>query len=79
MTTILVLGGRERRLGRFRVERIVREVRIDAGHLVEDLAGRGFDVPVSVLDISLARAELDWTPRISLKDGLRLTLAAQDQ
>ena len=43
------------------------------------LAGRGFDVPVSVLDISLARAELDWTPRISLKDGLRLTLAAQDQ
>ncbi len=43
------------------------------------LAGRGFDVPVSVLDTSLARVELGWTPRISLADGLRLTLAAQDQ
>ena len=41
------------------------------------MPGRGFDVPVSVLDISLAQAELDWTPRISLADGLRLTLAAQ--
>lgn len=43
------------------------------------LPGRGFDVPVSVLDISLAQAELGWTPRISLVDGLKLTLAAQKQ
>lgn len=41
------------------------------------LQGRGFDVPVSVLDISLAKAELGWAPRISLAEGLRLTLAAQ--
>ena len=42
------------------------------------LPGRGFDVPVSVLDISLARAELGWSPCISLTDGLRLTLSAQE-
>ena len=41
------------------------------------LPGRGFDVPVSVLDTSLAKAELGWVPSISLADGLRLTLAAQ--
>jgi len=43
------------------------------------LPARGFDVPVSVLDISLAHAELGWAPRIPLEDGLRLTLAAQNQ
>jgi UDP-glucose 4-epimerase len=42
------------------------------------LPGRSFDVPVSILDNSLARAELNWVPRISLKDGLRLTLPAPE-
>jgi UDP-glucose 4-epimerase len=43
------------------------------------LPGRSFDVPVSVLDISLAITELSWTPRISLSDGLRFTLAGRKQ
>lgn len=36
-------------------------------------AGRPFDVPVSVLDNSLARRELGWMPRVSLEDGLAST------
>lgn len=40
------------------------------------LPGRSFDVPVSVLDNSLARAELGWQPSIGLPQGLRMTLAA---
>lgn len=34
---------------------------------------RPFDVPVNVLDIARARAELGWEPRTSLRDGLRAT------
>lgn len=40
------------------------------------LPGRSFDVPVSILDNSLARTELQWTPSISLAEGLRMTVAA---
>lgn len=40
------------------------------------LPGRGFDVPVSVLDNSLARSELQWTPAIKFVDGLRMTVEA---
>lgn len=36
--------------------------------------GRSMDVPVSVLDTRLARHELDWSPRVSLDDGLETTL-----
>ena len=36
--------------------------------------GRRFDVPVSVLDVSRAAAELEWVPRISLAEGLQRTL-----
>jgi UDP-glucose 4-epimerase len=32
--------------------------------------GRAFDVPVSVLDNSLARQELGWVPQIKMADGL---------
>ena len=32
--------------------------------------GRKFDVPVNVLDISRARRQLDWQPRVSLEEGL---------
>jgi UDP-glucose 4-epimerase len=40
------------------------------------LPGRPFDVPVSVLDNSLARAELDWHPCVTFADGMRMTVAA---
>jgi UDP-glucose 4-epimerase len=36
-------------------------------------AARKFDVPVSVLDITRAKAELGWQPKIDLNEGLRLT------
>lgn len=35
--------------------------------------GRPYDVPVSVLDNSLASKELDWSPKVSLEEGLTLT------
>lgn len=36
-------------------------------------AGRAVDAPENVLDSSLARQHLGWTPRVSLEDGLALT------
>lgn len=41
-----------------------RELRVDYHE------GRPFDVPVSVLDISRARAALSWAPRLNLETGL---------
>ncbi|WP_040262161.1 NAD-dependent epimerase/dehydratase family protein [Pseudomonas massiliensis] len=41
----------------------------------EYLPGRPYDVPVSVLDNSLASRELGWTPRVGLEEGLKLTTA----
>jgi UDP-glucose 4-epimerase len=38
------------------------------------LPGRAIDVPVSVLDCSLARRELGWLPRVSMPDGLSRTV-----
>ena len=32
--------------------------------------GRSFDVPVSILDNSLARQELGWEPRVKLEEGI---------
>jgi UDP-glucose 4-epimerase len=37
---------------------------------VNYLEGQPFDVPVNVLDISLAKAVLNWQPRLSLEIGL---------
>lgn len=37
------------------------------------LDGRPFDVPVSILSNSLARAELGWAPTVSLQEGIRMT------
>ena len=37
------------------------------------LAGRSFDVPVNVLCNELARSELDWTPRVSMAEGIGRT------
>lgn len=39
------------------------------------LPGRSFDVPVSILDNTLARTELQWSPSITLAEGLRMTAA----
>jgi UDP-glucose 4-epimerase len=36
--------------------------------------GRAFDVPVSVLDVGLARSELDWAPQLSFSEGMMRTL-----
>ena len=41
--------------------------------VIDRRPGRAFDVPINVLDIALARAELDWAPEIAFEDGLRLT------
>jgi len=41
----------------------------------EYLPGRPFDTPVNVLDISLARSELGWSPHTTLETGLARTLA----
>jgi UDP-glucose 4-epimerase len=41
--------------------------------MVEFKPARPFDVPKSILDISRARAELGWEPRVSLGEGLRRT------
>ncbi len=43
---------------------------------VQYKAGRKFDIPVSILDISRAQAELGWQPGIDLGEGLRLTYSA---
>jgi len=37
-------------------------------------AGRSFDVPISVLDVTLARTVLGWSPRPSFQEGLDRTL-----
>jgi len=37
------------------------------------LAARNFDIPKSILDISSAKAELNWSPTISLEKGLAET------
>lgn len=39
------------------------------------LPGRSFDVPVSILSNALARKELGWEPKISLRDGIVRTAA----
>ncbi|CAB5289393.1 UDP-glucose 4-epimerase [Burkholderia multivorans] len=39
------------------------------------LAGRSFDVPVSVLDIERAKRSLSWRPQVPFEDGLKNTVA----
>lgn len=36
-------------------------------------SGRSFDVPVSILSNSLAKAELSWEPKVAMLEGLALT------
>lgn len=42
---------------------------------VRHLPGRSFDVPISVLDSSLAKKELNWAPKVDLLEGLRRTIS----
>jgi UDP-glucose 4-epimerase len=42
---------------------------------VRHLPGRSFDVPISVLDSSLAKKELNWAPKVGLLEGLRRTIS----
>jgi UDP-glucose 4-epimerase len=44
--------------------------------LIEREPGRPFDVPVSVLDSTKARAELGWSARVSFEEGVARTLAS---
>ena len=37
--------------------------------------GRKFDVPVNCLDVSLARKELDWSPKVRLEEGIDRTFS----
>ena len=55
------------------IERI--ETVVDGTIAKEYLPGRPYDVPVSVLDNALAARELNWSPKVSLDDGLKLTTA----
>jgi len=41
---------------------------------VEYSTGRKIDVPVNILDISLARGILKWIPKVPIKEGVRKTL-----
>ena len=63
------------------LNRLLDEIDLLLGRKVSRcyLPGRSFDVPVSVLDISLAEAELGWVPRISLQQGLRFTITTLDK
>lgn len=59
---------------------LVSSIEEAVGYSVErrHLASRKFDVPVNILDNSLARTELNWSPKIPLLQGLSMTLASLD-
>ena len=42
--------------------------------LINNMPGRVFDIPVNVLDISRAKAHLNWQPAISLLEGISRTI-----
>lgn len=56
---------------------IVLELETRLGHKIQVVhrPGRNFDVPVSVLDVSLAREVLGWAPGLSFSDGIARTIA----
>lgn len=55
---------------------IVTELETRLGRTLEvhRESGRAFDVPISVLDVTLARILLGWSPRLSFQDGMARTL-----
>ena len=50
------------------------EARLGRTLAVHRECGRSFDVPVSVLDVTLARDTLGWSPLLSFSDGMAHTL-----
>jgi UDP-glucose 4-epimerase len=50
------------------------EARIGRTLEVRRQPGRPFDVPISVLDVTLARTVLGWSPRMSFREGMARTL-----
>ena len=60
------------------LKQLIKEIEALLGRPVpvEYSAARTLDVPANVLDASLARRLLGWTPRTSLAEGLRRTHAA---
>ena len=63
------------------VMEVLREVSIALGRepLINFSPGRAFDVKRIVLDIGLAKRTFDWSPAVSLGDGIRETLAHWDE
>jgi UDP-glucose 4-epimerase len=57
------------------LNQLVGEIQTLLGHpvAVEYAAARNLDVPVNILDSSLARRHLGWSARTSLAEGLRHT------
>ena len=55
------------------------EARIGRQLVVRREPGRPFDVPVSVLDVTLARTIVGWSPRLSFQEGMARTLRDLEQ
>ena len=53
-------------------------IETSVGYSVERryMESRVFDLPVSILDSTLAAVELNWSAKVHLSDGLRMTLAS---
>jgi UDP-glucose 4-epimerase len=55
------------------------EARIGRPLEVRRQPGRPFDVPISILDVTLAQTILGWSPRLSFQDGVARTLRDLEQ
>ena len=55
---------------------LIKSIEKVIGHSIDVrfTLARPFDVPVNVLDNSLARRELSWTPKVELEEGIRRTM-----
>ena len=55
---------------------LIKKIELVLGNKIqkEYLAGRSFDVPKNILDISLAKKELNWSPTINTEKGLANTV-----
>ena len=60
---------------------IVAELEAQLGRTLQVVreSGRPFDVPISVLDVTLAWTVLGWSPRLSFQDGVARTLQELEQ
>ena len=52
----------------------VLQAQLDHSPEVKHLPGRGFDVPVNILDSSRLQAATGWQPKISFEEGIRRTI-----